>query len=56
MPNMTLNDLRTSLQNFMPTWVDIDMEDDGEIIIHTGLRENEKGELVPIDEDEADDE
>jgi hypothetical protein len=52
MPNMTLNDLRTSLQNFMPVWVDIDMEDDGEIVVHTRLRENENGELVPIEEED----
>lgn len=53
---MTLEDLRKSLQNFMPVWVDIDAEADGEIVIFTGLRLNEKDELVPIDEDDTDEE
>lgn len=46
---MTLEDLRISLQNFMPTWVEIEEDDDGEIVIYTGLRENEKGELVEME-------
>lgn len=54
MPNMTLSDLRTSLQNFMPRWVDIVREGpDDEIVIHTGLRVDENDELVPIEEDDA---
>ena len=47
---MTLDDLRTSMQNFMPTWVDIETDNDGQIIIYTGLVEDESGELVEIDE------
>lgn len=52
MANMTLHDLRVSLQNFMPVWVDIDKDDNDEIIIYTRLREDENGELVPIEEEE----
>lgn len=46
---MTLDDLRISLQNFMPTWVEIEQDENGEIVIRTGLKE-ENGELVEIDE------
>lgn len=46
---MTLDDLRISMQNFMPTWVEIDTDEDGEIIIRTGLVEDESGELVEIE-------
>ena len=53
---MTLEDLRTSLQNFMPEWCEIERADDGEIIIHTRLVEAPNGELVSIDEVEEDEE
>jgi hypothetical protein len=37
---MTLNDLRVSLNNLMPTWCDIESDPDtGEIVIRTGLVE-----------------
>lgn len=45
---MTLEDLRISMQNFMPTWVEIETDENGEIIIRTGLIEDESGELVEI--------
>lgn len=45
---MTLEDLRISLQNFMPTWCEIEKNDDGEIVIRTNMKE-ENGQLVPID-------
>jgi hypothetical protein len=49
---MTLDDLRISMNNFMPTWVEIEEAEDGEIIIRTGLKESghKNGELVPIDD------
>lgn len=50
MPNMTLEDLRTSLQNFMPTWCEIETDNDGQIIIYTNCTLNENNELVEIDE------
>ena len=49
---MTLDDLRTSLNDIMGgRWVEIERDDDGEIIIYTGLIEDENGELAPIDID-----
>lgn len=47
---MTLDDLRTSLNNFMPEWCDIERAKNGEIVIHTRLKEDENGQLVPIDD------
>jgi hypothetical protein len=51
MDAMTLEDLRTSLQNFMPswTWCEIEADDDGEIVIRTGMKEVD-GYLVDMDE------
>lgn len=46
---MTLDDLRISLQNFMPTWCQIEKDNDGQIVIYTNLVENENGELVVMD-------
>jgi hypothetical protein len=48
---MTLEDLRTSLNTFMPVWCDIEISDDGEVVIFTRLRQDEAGELVPVDAD-----
>jgi hypothetical protein len=50
---MTLDDLRTSMQNFMPTWVNIEENKDGEIVIYTGLKvddSDDTGDLVEIDD------
>ena len=49
MANMTLEDLRKSLNNFMPVWCDIERAEDGEIIIYTRLKEGPTGELVPLE-------
>jgi hypothetical protein len=49
MENMTLEDLRISMNNFMPTWVEIETDDDGQIVIYTNLVENDNGELVEIE-------
>jgi hypothetical protein len=49
MENMTLEDLRISMNNFMPTWVEIERDDDGQIVIYTNLVENDNGELVEIE-------
>lgn len=46
---MTLEDLRISLQNFMPTWCEIEEDENGEIIIRTGMKEVD-GRLVDMDE------
>lgn len=53
---MTLDDLRISMQNFMPVWVDIEKDDDGQIVIYTNMVEDKNGNLVDMDElDDMDD-
>ena len=46
---MTIQDLRTNLEKFMPTWCEITTDNYGQIIIYTNLIENDNNELVPID-------
>jgi hypothetical protein len=46
---VTLEDLRKSLQNFMPKWCEIERNEDGEIIIRTGLVEKD-GVLVDMED------
>ena len=50
MDDMTLEDLRISMQNFLPSWVDIETDNDGQIVIYTNLKEGEDGFLVEIDD------
>ena len=52
---MTLDDLRTSMQNFMPVWVDIEKDDDGQIVIYTNMVEDKNGNLVDMDDMGMDD-
>jgi len=49
--HMTLDDLRKSLNNFMPVWFEIERADDGEIVIRTGLVENADGQLVSMEDE-----
>jgi hypothetical protein len=42
---MTLEDLRTMMNNTFSHWVDIETDDNGEIIIRTGLVSNTEGFL-----------
>ena len=46
---MTLEDLRISMNNFMPTWVQIEKDNDGQIVIYTNMIEKENGQLVEIE-------
>ena len=46
---MTLTDLRTSLNNFMPTWATITIDEDGQVVIYTNLTVGENDELQPMD-------
>jgi hypothetical protein len=50
MDNMTLEDLRVSMQNFLPSWVEIATDEYGQIVIYTNLKEGEDGFLVEIDD------
>jgi hypothetical protein len=45
---MTLEDLRTTLKNVLPFWVEIETDDNGEIVIRTGMVE-QNGQLVEMD-------
>lgn len=49
MEPMTLDDLRISLHNALPFWVEIEEDDDGEIVIRTGMVERD-GVLVDMEE------
>ena len=42
---MTLEDLRTVMNDIFPHWVEIETEDDGEVVIRTGLISNTEGIL-----------
>lgn len=55
MDPMTIDDLRTTIQNVLPIWVEIEQDYNGEIIIRTGLVEK-NGVLVDMDMDEDDEE
>lgn len=46
---MTLEDLRKSMDNFMPGGVQIEKDNDGQIVIYTNLIIDEDGELVEME-------
>ena len=48
---MTLEELEEALEELLPSY-QIETDNDGQIIIYTGLTESDDGELVPFDEDE----
>jgi hypothetical protein len=47
---MTLEDLEEALENILQCGFQIETDNDGQIVIYTGLTEIDDGELVPIDE------
>jgi hypothetical protein len=53
---MTLEDLEEALEEILPNGFEIDIDSNGQIIIHTGLTQDEDGDLVEFkgDEDEED--
>jgi len=55
---MVLEDMEEALETIFPKGCRIETDDDGQVVIYTGLTENDEGELVPIgsSEDEEDDE
>ena len=55
---MTLEDLEEALQEILPTGFEIDVATNGQIIIYTGLSQDDDGQLVEFeyDEDEDDEE
>lgn len=46
--DMTLIDLEEALESVFELGFRIETDDDGQIVIHTGLTENEEGDLVPV--------
>lgn len=46
---MTLEDLRISMNNFMPTWVEIVTDNDGQVVINTNMIVGDNGELEEME-------
>jgi hypothetical protein len=46
---MTLDDLRTSMNNIFNHWVDIETDENGQVIILTHMKVNDNGELEVVD-------
>lgn len=52
---MNLEDLEEALEEIFPNGFEIDTDEDGQIVICTGLMQDEDGDLVEFDPDEDDD-
>lgn len=52
---MNIEDLEEALSDFLPAGFQIETNKHGELVIHTGLRQDDDGELVDIDEDQDED-
>lgn len=52
---MNIEDLQEELETILPDGFTIDTDHNGELIIRTGLRQEDDGELVPFDGDEDED-
>ena len=48
---MTLEELEEALEEILPSY-QIETDNEGQIIIYSGLTESDDGELVPFDEEE----
>lgn len=48
---MTLEELEEALEEVFPRGFQIETDNDGQIVIHTGLTESDDGDLVPFDEE-----
>lgn len=53
---MTLEDLEEALEEVLTNGFEIDVDSNGQIIIFTGLMQDEDGELVEFEGDDDDDE
>lgn len=51
---MILEELEISLVELLGDNFSIDVDEDGQLVIFTGLKENEDGDLIPSEEDEDD--
>lgn len=55
MSKMTLEELEETLTEVLPTEFEIKITKKG-VVIYTFLKENQYGELIPLDEDDEDEE
>ena len=53
---MTLEDLEEALEEVLPHGFEVDVDNNGQIVIYTGLTQDEDGELVEFEGDDEDDE
>lgn len=51
---MTLEELEEALEEILTSGFEIDVDNKGQIVIYTGLCQNEDGELVEYDGDDED--
>ncbi len=52
---MNIEELEEELDALFPGGFSIETDNHGQIVIYTGLMEDEDGELLPIDNEESDD-
>jgi hypothetical protein len=53
---MTLEDLEEALEELFPNGFELTTDDDGQIVILTGLMQDEDGELVEFESDDDEEE
>lgn len=51
---MTIEELEEALEEVFPSGFSIDTDSHGQLVIFTGLKEDEEGELIEMKEDELD--
>lgn len=49
---MNIEELEEALEEILPNGFHVEIAENGELIIHTGLRQDDDGELVDFDGDE----
>jgi hypothetical protein len=52
---MNIDDLEEALDELFPGGFTIDTDSNGQIVIYTGLVQDDDGELTPLDTEESDD-
>jgi RNA polymerase primary sigma factor len=51
---MTLEDLEEALEELLPNGFEIDVDNNGQLIIYTGLTQDDDGDLVEYEGDDED--
>lgn len=52
---MTLEDLEEALEEILPHGFEVDTDKNGQIVIYTGLTQDDEGDLVEFEDDDDDD-